>query len=817
MDLFKNYLKVSWRDLMRHKVFASINLTGLVVGFASCLFILQYVLYHTSFDAFHNNAENKYRVINDRFQNGELIQHCTITYPTIGPTLHKDFPEVENYTRMTLGGRNYIRQDGELFMFESYLYADDNFFDFFNFKAKTSDKEGMLDEAYELVLTESFAARMMNNGEDYSDLIGQSVQIFGDNSFKISGVIEDVPANSHLQFDVMLSYESFVDMTDGGAGTSWNWSDFYHYIQLKQDTDLGKFQVKLDDFGVKYFKEGEVSGSVEKFYLQPMLEAHMYSDYEYEIGETVDGKVVWLMFVIAIFILIIAWVNFVNLSTSRATERAKEVGLRKTLGALKNQLRNQFLVESIMINGIALLVAVGLVIILQDFYQNLMGLPLNIEMLMTSIVWGIPFPVVFFAALILSLLIISTYPGVILSNYKIQEVLKGKLSIAGGAMNLRKALVVFQFVATIVLIAGSLTVYRQIVFMQNQDLGMDMNNTLVIYGPNLTDWDSVYIPKFNDFRQELLKVPGIKSATSSSRLFSERLGRWFNMQSSALPNTKNLSSNFMAVDHAFMEQYDIALLAGRNLRPADHNFDGNKVNKLMMNESAARHFGFESLQDAVQGKLKVRDKQWNIIGVVEDFHQTSFHTKIEPIIFVPYYATWHYYSIKMERALTNDLTQASLEVYKQFYPGNYVDYFELKAMYDQQYKSDQRVSTLAQIFTFLAILIAILGLYGLVLITLNKRTKEIAIRKVLGADLSNLLGILGKDFLILVGIAILIGLPVSYFLLNKWMDNYAYSVGVQWTTLGMAALALIVITTTTMWVQTQKVTSNNPAESLKYE
>ena len=392
MDLFKNYLKVSWRDLMRHKVFASINLTGLVVGFASCLFILQYVLYHTNFDVFHHDTANTYRVINDRFQNGELIQHGTITYPTISPTLHKDFPEVENYTRMTLGGRNYIRQDGELFMFESYLYGDANFFDLFNFKAKTSDQAGMLDEAYELVLTESFAKRMMEDGEEYSDLVGRSVQIFGDNSFKISGVIEDVPTNSHLQFEVMLSYESFVDMTDGGAATSWRWSDFYHYIQLNPDTDLEEFQAKLDDFGIQYFKEGEVSGAVEKFYLQPLLEAHMYSDFEYEIGETVDGNVVWLMFVIAIFILVIAWVNFVNLSTSRATERAKEVGLRKAFGAYKNQMRNQFLVESMIINGIALLVAVGLVIILQGVYQNLIGLPLDIEILLTSKVWHISFP-----------------------------------------------------------------------------------------------------------------------------------------------------------------------------------------------------------------------------------------------------------------------------------------------------------------------------------------------------------------------------------------------------------------------------------------
>lgn len=310
---------------------------------------------------------------------------------------------------------------------------------------------------------------------------------------------------------------------------------------------------------------------------------------------------------------------------------------------------------------------------------------MDIEILLTSKVWHIPFPLVFLALLVLSLLIISIYPGMILSNYKIQEVLKGKLGTPGAGLSLRKALVVFQFVATIILIAGALTIYRQIGYMQNQDLGMDMDNTLVIYGPNLTEWDSVYISGFNDFREELIKVPGIKSATSSSRLFSERLGRWFNMQSSALPNTKNISSNFIAVDYAFMEQYDIDLLAGRNLKSTDHDFDGSKVNKLIMNESAAKHFGFETLQDAIAGNLMVGDKQWKIVGVVEDFHQTSFHTKIEPILFIPYLATWHYYSIKMERKLTNELIQTSLDVYKQFYPGNYVDYFELEEMYDRQY------------------------------------------------------------------------------------------------------------------------------------
>ncbi|MGB3464854.1 MAG: ABC transporter permease, partial [Cyclobacteriaceae bacterium] len=486
MDLFSNYLKVSWRDLKRNKTFALINLTGLVAGFMACLLILQYVFYETGYDRFHENPEELYRVVNDRYQNGELVQHGMITYPLVGKALAEDFPEVTSHTRLTTGGRNYIRRDDQLFMVDDFLFADEHFLDIFNFPIKEGLAATALDEPFEVVLTATFAERFLKTGEKPADLIGQSVRIFTSGpACKISGILEDIPANSHLQFDLLISFKSMVSLSGGSANESWRWSDFYHYVRLKPGTDTEVMNEKLADFGDKYFKNGEVSGSVEKFYLQPLEDAHLYSDYEYEIGVVRNGKVVWAMLLTAIFLIVIAWVNFTNLSTSRATERAREVGVRKSLGASGLQLFWQFLAEAVLINGIALILAIVLVFILGEPYRSLTGLPLSFSDLLATTSGGIPYVLLMIPVFLLCLIIISIYPASVMSGYRTHDTLKGRSAGTRDAVGLRKGLVVFQFATALLLVTGTFTLNRQIAYMQNKDLGMDMENNLVLFGPSM--------------------------------------------------------------------------------------------------------------------------------------------------------------------------------------------------------------------------------------------------------------------------------------------------------------------------------------------
>jgi len=718
----------------------------------------------------------------------------------------KDYPEVEAYTRMTTGSRNYMRRGDQLFMVNSFLFADEHFLTFFNFPIQEGVGEHALDEPFEVVLTATYAERLLKTGETLPDLIGETLQIYNSAPpMKISGILADVPSNSHLQFDMLISFNTMVAMSDGSANTSWNWSDFYHYIRLTDDADPDLLAAKFPEFSKKYFKDGEVSGGDEQFSLQPLKEAHLYSDYEYELGATSNGKIVWMMLVIAVFIVIIAWVNFVNLSTSRAADRAKEVGVRKSLGALKGQLLWQFLAEAVLVNGISLAISILLVWALQEPYKGLTGLPLNMSSLLFSTIGGIPFVLLFIPGFLCCLIIISIYPSRMLSGFKTTEV------------TLRKAMVVFQFVAAMLLITGTITIYRQIAFMQDKELGMDLENNMVLYGPAMADFDSLFIENFNDFKQELMTVSGIRSVTASSRVFSQQMGRWFQIRSVSNPELKNLSSNFINVDHDFITQFEIPLLAGRNFERTDHSYNGANVNKLLINQAAVAHFKLGSVEKAVGKKLNVWNKDWEIIGVTGDFHQRSLHQPLEPIIFAPYYSSEHYYSVKMEaNSIEKNLPLIS-ETYQRFYPGNYVDYFFLEDFYNTQYQDDQMVKRIAQLFTVMAIIIAFLGLYGLVLITMNKKTKEIAVRKVLGAGIPNLLLLLGRDFMLLIAMAILISLPISYFALRTLLENYAYNNGVEWLVLVTAAIGLALISVITILAQMKKISDSNPVDSLKCE
>ncbi len=816
MVLFKNYLKVSVRDLKRNKTFASINLVGLVAGMTVSLLMLQYVLFETGFDRFNKDADRIYRVINDRFQNGELIQHGTITYPTIGPTMAKDFPEVESYTRMLPYFRNYAKRNNEQYLINNAIVVDEHFLTFFDYTPIKGDLPTGLDEVNELVITRSFGEKLLKKNEELVDLVGERIDLFK-RPFSITAVLEDPPKNSHLQFDALISYKTYIESSGEDADKSWNWSDFYHYVKLKDGVKASDLDEKIADFGVRYFKKGEVSGGEEKFYLQPLLEAHLDNTMEYDFAVVTNGKIVWLMLATAIFIIFIAWINYINLNTGRAIQRAKEVGIRKSIGALKGQIVSQFFTETIFLNGIALFLSILMVFILQPYFNQLTGLDLSLMILLTAKVGSIPFLILLMASLLLSFAIISLYPAYLVTKFSTQDILKGSFKLNGEIVWLRKGLVIFQFCIAVILISASIIVSRQINYMVNQDLGFDMENTMVLYGPSQTRFDSAFFNTIDVFKQKVSRLSGVKKVTTSNRSFGSKMGRIFQIKSSSDPEAKNLTSNFMSTDHEFLNVFGIDVVEGRSLKASDHNLDGEKVKNIVINQAALDLLKFDQASEAVGRTIDFWGKTWTIVGVVKNFHQLSLHEKIEPIIMIPYYSTGHGFSVKMESEASEALISTIQGVYNETFPDNYFDYFFLEDRYNQQYTDDFRVGKISKVFTFLSILIAVLGLYGLVVMTLVKKTKEIGMRKVLGASLNQLLILLSKDFLPLVLIAITIGGPLSYFALTKWKSNFAYAPDVSIGLIVAASLVLILISVLTILFQTRKISRNNPVDSLRCE
>ncbi len=821
MNLIINYLKISLRDIRRNTTFSAINIFGLVTGFASLILILQFVLFETGYDRFHENGKNIYRIINSRYQDGTLVQKGAITYPMIGPALETDYAEVTGFTRLTVGGRTFIERDEELFMVEDYLWADNNFLRIFNFPLLHGNNGNALSEPGSLVITESYAESLIKPGQTSADLLGTTVKVNNwDFPVTITGIAADVTDRSHLQFDVLFSYQTFIRLAGEDADNSREWSDFYHYIVLDEKTNIPSFQSKLDEFGVTYFKNGEVSGAVEQFSLQAMHDIHLNPDLQYEYAQVTDGNFVRLILFIGILIMLIAWINYINITTSRALQRAREVGIRKVLGAYRRQLIGQFLTESMLVNVLSLILAIVLVIIIQPVFNRLVALPLSLSLFMENSMSGLPYFALFLSIFLAAVILIGYYPALLLSRFSLLEVIKGKIGKYGDMLKLRKVLVVGQFAAALVLISGSVAIYRQVEYMRQQDLGLDISNNLVIHGPQLRGFDSTFIRDFSEFKNSLSNYAGIESVTATRHMLGDRLPKTFRIHSPMDPERSDLGCNWMAVDHDFFTHFEVPLRAGRYFDWYDHHTNGDDVNTVILNESALALFGFENADQAIGEVLEIEGRgqpNFTIVGVVDNFHQQSLKKSIDPLMLLPFYSNSQFFVVNYAEGTADRAVKLARETYADFYPGNYFDYYFLEESFNEQYQEDERIGNLSAVFTLIAIVLAVTGLYGLVLITLLKKTKEIGVRKVLGANVISLLGHYGKSFLTLIGMALLIGLPVSYWGILQFLQDYPYSRGVEAPVLIGASAGLFLLCVVTILFQTKRIASNNPVESLRAE
>ena len=500
--MFQNYFKTALRNLDKNRTQTTILVGGLTAGMAACILLLQYVGFELSFDRFHTKKDQIYRVVNERIQNGESIQKGTITYPTIGRTMAEEYPEIKNATRLAYSSDFMITHENEVTPTELGLWADEHFFEIFDFKLLVRNDVNVLDETNELILSRSLTEQLFPASKgDYEPILGKELKIDRYREpFKIVGVCEDVPENSLLQFDLLLSYVSTKRYWGEGTDNSWTWSDFYHFIELEKGTDVVALEAKFADFSERHFRGTEVSGSEEIFTLQPLIDAHLYSqDLEYEIGETTNGRAVWSLLIITFFILLIAWINYVNLSSAKAIERAKEVGVRKVLGATRGQLIRQFLTEAFTLNLISFLFALGLVQMLSPWLQNSVGIQASGFSFFAADSVGIFIVLGFIGLILLGVLISGIYPAWLLSSSQVSSVLKNVFMKNLGGANLRKGLVIFQFTISIALITVTWIVSRQIDYMSQQDLGIDIEQVMTVNSPEMTNFDSIFIDKMNTF------------------------------------------------------------------------------------------------------------------------------------------------------------------------------------------------------------------------------------------------------------------------------------------------------------------------------
>ncbi|MCE7059847.1 ABC transporter permease [Dyadobacter sp. CY343] len=816
--MIKNYFKIALRNLWKRKAYSFVNLTGLVTGITACLLILQYVSFELSFDRFHQNADRIYRVTNDRFQQGKLIQHGTITYPTIGPTMVKDFNEVDAFTTVSNPGTFKLQKDRKIYQ-EKGLYADENFLSLFTFPLVAGDLKSALKAPYSIILSETNAKRVFNaSPKDYPDLIGKTLVLDLDTEpYQITGIMKDLPAASHLQYGILMSYETLVRTWGPWVKTSWDGSDMWHYIQLKPGADAAALEKKFPAFSQRYFKGASVSGSIETFHLQPLTRAHLYSDYEYEIGKTNNGKAVWTMLIIAAFILIIAWINYINLSTARSLERAREVGVRKVAGATSRQLTWQFLSESILLNVAALALSIILAQLCQPVLNKLIEKPLSFSLLTGQGYGGWTMSIVLVVVFLLGIFLSGFYPAFTLSSFEAISVLKGSFKRSAKGIWVRQSLVVFQYTASVVLIVGTLIVFKQLRFMRTENLGFNMEQMLVLRGPELSRWDSTSIDRINSFKAELKRYPQVKAASSSGNLFGNRLSRSFNIKKVGSNDEKGVTFSRMPVDLDFFETYQIKMLAGRDFLPTDSNPDGRKVKNVILNLSAAQLLGFKDAEEAAGKKFLMQGKEWEIVGVVSDFHQQSLKHAIEPIYFAPFYTMGGFYSIKVAGPDMERTIQLVKDKYLSFFPGNDFEYFFMDEHFDEQYKDDKIFGQISSFFSLMAVAIATLGIFGLSSYTIAQRTKEIGVRKVLGATVAGIVQLLSKEFLKLVAIAILIGSPIAWFGVREWLNDFAYKVDIEWWMFVVSGLLALFIAFATVSSQAIKAALMNPAKSLKSE
>jgi putative ABC transport system permease protein len=800
--MLRNYLKLTIRNLKLNKGYFIINLLGLTIGIASFVLIMLWIKAETSYDKFHKNADNIYRVDYLLYEEEVLEQHSASGSTGIGKEIKNAFPEVIDYTRFYRTDA-LVRHGDKTFKETNILYAQSSFFNIFSFPLLVGNADSSVLAINHAVITEETARKYFGDESP----IGKMITIDGATDFEITGIVKSPPGNSHFKFDILLSYENLIK-NSRSWDNAWVSERVYSYILLTPGADVAALQAKLpqipEKFIGKFMKEAFF---LLEYRLVKLTDIHLHSSVSNELEVNGNYRSVVSLGIIALLVLLVAFINYVNLATSRSIEKAHEVGIRKVSGALKQDLIFQFLTESAFLNLFALIISIAVVLILLPFFKQVMQSPLQMDYFNLLLL--------FVVLLISGTLLTGLLPAIYISRFSPGLVLKGKSPtnytwITG----LKNSLVVFQFTISVILIIGTIIIFRQVNFMRNHDLGFKIDGLMVIDGPRILRANSLesYLKSVESFKNDIKALSMVSNITGSSNVPGTELK---NSRVLGIPvegrNTEKKIELYI-IDNTFFDTYGINVVSGNNF---DQSID-DAANKIIINESALAYFGFGSAESTVGKILRGGRQEVTIKGIVNDFNQQSLKELPFPIAFMSQPSNI-FYTIKVNMKGIEQLIPQIEKIWTSHYPENPFHYFFLDDFYNQQYIADQRFSMLFLVSSILAIIIACLGLSGLSAYSITKRTKEIGIRKTNGSSIVQILVLLNKDFVKWVIIAIIIASPIAWYALHNWLQNFAYKISISWWIFALAGLIVLLIALLTVSLQSWQAARRNPVEALRYE
>jgi len=786
--MLKNYLTIAVRNIVRNKLFSFVNILGLAFGMGSAILIFLWVNDELQFDRFHTNGRRIYRVMeNQKYSDGKIYTFSSTPGP-MAPFIKEKFPEIEKASRVSWEVNNLFQVEDKS-SYESGRYVDQDFLDMFSFPLLAGDVSTALKDKSSIVISRKMAKKYFGKENPLGKVLVMSVK----STFKVTGVLQDIPKNSTFQPEYLIPFQYFWDENLGWLD-KWDNNNIRTFIMLRKDAHAASLAAKLLD---------EVKTHVEKttvkLFIQPFEEAYLYGDFDNGIQHGGRIEYVKIFFIVAVFVLLIACINFTNLSTAQATQRAKEVGLRKVIGAAPSQVFKQFMGESFFTVGLSACIALVLTLLLMPVFNEITGKEVSLNLLDSRIVF------IFLVVVVFTALLAGSYPAFFISEFSPVQVLKGQLKSGAKGSLFRKVLVIVQFTFSIILIVSTLVVFRQMEFMQNRDIGFVRENVFYVW------MDGDVGPKFNTVRERLLAMPGIESVTSSNQLPIDIGNSTIGVQWEGKGPDEQILFTNLNVDHDFIQTMKMEMVEGR---PYDRNRISDSANYIV-NQKAAEKFGFKS---AIIGQdLTFWGTKGKIIGVVKDFNFGSLHNAIEPLIMFMRPRNFGCLLVRAKPTESATALKSTEKIWKEYAPGYPFKYSFLNQDWEEFYKSEGQRGKLFNALAVLSIFISCLGLFGLSAFSAERRTKELGVRKVLGASIPGLVNLMNREFAILVIVASLAGCPVGWYIMNQWLSTYAFHVQIGWASLLIASALCLAIALLTVTYHSLKVSRNNPTNSLRYE
>ncbi|WP_299256275.1 ABC transporter permease [uncultured Aquimarina sp.] len=793
--MIRNYIKIAWRNLWRRRGFTFINITGLSIGMTASFLMLLYVSFELSYDDFHSKADNIYRVVADIKTPSDNIE-ANITAWAVPPNLEKDFPEIISAVRIN-DLNMIVRRDDLKFKEANAIAADSNFFSVFDFKLLQGNPKEVLKKQFSLVLSETTAKKYFGD----QNPIGKSLKITeeGYNS-TVTGIMKDFPKNSHIQADIILSLTTFTQNLEKDLDTQWGSYDAAAYILVNPNINTKQLVAKFPAFLEKH--SGEFMKKTKMFVtlsLEPLKGLYLESTR----GGTGGGSLtnVYIFSIIALFILLIASINFINLTTARSVERAKEVGIRKVMGAEKQQLSLQFIGESIITCLIAFLITILLITVTIPFFNEIAGKTIS-EGLFSNFfnifeLLGISMAIGIFAGI---------YPSIVLSSFKPIQVLKGNFSTGGKGVLLRKSLVIIQFTISIILITGTIIIYNQMEYMRNQELGFNKDHLLVLEAESSKSQ--------LELKQAIENIPGVKFTSLGSSVPGGGNSSAYSEIENKAGDLQIANLDLYFVDHSYIPQFDLEILAGRAF---SKDFASDSTQAMILNEEAVKLLGYSDPKEAIGARFKQWGREGQVIGIVKNFHINSLQDNISPLTMRMETNRNDLITVKLESQNIKQTIASIKNQWESFLPDQPFDYFFLDDSFNEQYQNEERFGNLFLYFASLAILISCLGLLGLAAYSTLQRKREIGIRKVIGASVSEIVNLLSKDFLKLVMIAFAIASPIAWYIMYNWLQDFAYKIDIQWWMFLLSGGSSILIALLTVSFHAIKASLSNPVNSLRTE